>query len=342
MAVVTRKTKPLGRGKWMVLGVLGLAGFIAVETGWAGFGFAQLRSAVYPTDTGLLGWVPGDTGAVVIVDPHQLHLDALGAEGTVVRAAVERTRDDVKEATGVDLAFDVDKLLLSPSLAVAHGRFNQKKLTERLTEHRYALAEHKGETYLARAGEDAIAVVDGSVLLYGDEASIKAAIDAHQGDTSLEKSAEVKARLAQVGWNHPLLVTVRITDDKPSLRAILTGGTGPRAVTVGVATLGGLDADAIVEAASPSAAAELQKLLEEKRKDVAALTPMVGAEVVPVLTDVAKKATLTTDPKTGILKIHAHVDPAQLDTLARNARASLPLAEMYKTMRLFQLLAPGG
>ncbi len=50
----------------------------------------------------------------------------------------------MKGATGIDLAFDVDKLLLSPSLAVAHGRFDQKKLAERLTEHRYVLAEHKG------------------------------------------------------------------------------------------------------------------------------------------------------------------------------------------------------
>ncbi len=195
-----------------------------------------------------------------------------------------------------------------------------------------------------RPGEDAIAVIDGSVLLYGDEASIKAAIDAHQGDTSLEKSAEVKARLSQVGWNHPVLATVRMTDDKPSLRAILSGATGPRAVTVGVSTLAGLDASTVVESASPSAAGELTKLLDEKRKDAASLTPVVGPEATPVLADIAKKATLTTDPQSSLVKIHVHVDPAQLDTLVKNAKAALPLAEMYKTMRLLVQLprSPAG
>src|SRR5580704_9297859 len=97
-----------GRGKWMVLGVTALVGFLAVETGWAGFGWAMLRSRVYPNDAALLGWVPGDTGGVAIVDPHQLELSALGAEGSPSRSALSRTRDDVKQATGVDLAFDVD------------------------------------------------------------------------------------------------------------------------------------------------------------------------------------------------------------------------------------------
>ena len=169
----TMKAKPAGRGKWMALGVTALAGFLAVETGWAGFGWAQLRSAVYPNDMALLGWVPGDTGTIVIVDPHQLDLKALGVEGSTSRTALERTRDDVKKATGIDLAFDVDKLLLSPSLVVGHGRFDRQRLADKLTEHRYTAAEHGGETYLVRAGEDAIAVIDGSILLYGDEPAIK-------------------------------------------------------------------------------------------------------------------------------------------------------------------------
>ena len=346
MAATTKKAKPTGakpagRGKWMVEATLALAGFLAVETGWAGFGWAQLRSAVYPNDLALLGWVPGDTAAIVILDPHQLELKALGVEGSTTRSALERTRNDVKKATGIDLAFDVDKLLVSPSLVVGHGRFDSKKLAEKLTEHRYTLAEHGGETYLVRAGEDAIAVIDGSVLLYGDEAGIQASIDAHKDGTSLEKNAQIEARLSQIGWNHPLLATVRITDDKPSLRAILTGATGPRAVTLGASTLAGLDVDVIVEAASPSSGAELARLLDEKRKSVEGLTPVVGAEVAPILADIAKKATVVSDPQTGAVKSHVHLDQGQLDTLAQHARAALPVAEMYKNMRLFQLLVPG-
>jgi hypothetical protein len=325
----------------MALGGVALAAFLAVETGWAGFGFAHLRSRIYPNDTALLSWVPGETSAVGILDPHQLRLDALGGEGGTARTALQRTRDDIKRATGIDLAFDVDKLVITPALVVARGRFDQAKLAERLTAHHYAMAEHHGEVYLVRAGEDAIGVIDGSVLLYGDEAGVKAAIDAHQGSTSLEKSEEVVGRLGRVGWNHPLLFTVRITDDKPSLRAILVGATGPRAVTVGIATpASGLEVDAMVESASPSAAGELVKLLEEKRKSAEAIQAAAGAEVAPILADIAKKSTIASDAQSADVKAHAHVDPAQLEALAKNARAALPVAEMYKTMRLFQLLAP--
>jgi hypothetical protein len=327
-----------GWGKWKALGVLGVATFLAVETGWAGFGWAKLRSAVYPNDTALLGWVPGDTTVVAVVDPHQLGQGALGGEGSTARSAIDRTRNDVKRVTGIDLAFDVDKLVVTPSLVVARGRFDGKKLADKLVESHYTLAEHKGETYLVRAGEDALAAIGGSILLYGDEASVKAAIDAQKDDTSLEKNDPVKARLAQVGWNHPLLVTVRITDEKPSVRALLTGATGPRAVTVGVTTLSGLDLDAIVETPSPSAGAELAKLLDEKRKDAGSLAPSAGAEVTPILSDVAKKATVAADPQTGAVKAHAHLDDKQLDTLVKNARSALPFAEMYKNFRLFQLL----
>lgn len=337
------KAKPTGRGKWMALGVVALAVVLAVETGWAGFGWAHLRAAVYPNDTALLGWVPGDTGTVVIVDPHQLELKALGGEGSTARTALERTRDDVKRATGIDLAFDVDKIVLSGSLVVARGRFDQKKLTEKLSAHRYVLAEHKGEVYLVRAGEDAIGVMSGSVLLYGDEAGLKAAIEAHQAGSTLEKNEDVTRRLSQAGWKHPLLVTVSITEDKPSLRAILAGATGPRAVTVGVSTpLGGLDVDAIVESASPSAAGELAKLLDEQRKSAESLRGVLGAETAPILEEIAKKATISADPQSSGVKAHVHVDPAQLETLAKNARTAVPLAQWYKTVRLFQLLSPFG
>ena len=180
------------------------------------------------------------------------------------------------------------------------------------------------------------------MLLYGDEAGVKAAMNAQKDGTSLQKNDQVTARLSQMGWNHPLLVTVRITDDKPSVREVLTGATGPRAVTASVSTLAGLDLDAVVETPSPSAGAELAKLLDEKRKAAGSLVPGAGAEAVPIVTEVAKKATVTADPQTGAVRAHAHLDDKQLETLVKSARAALPFAEMYKSFRLFQLLAPGG
>jgi hypothetical protein len=345
-----------GRGTWMAVGVLGLAGFLAVETGWAGFGLAHLKSMIYPTDAGLLEWVPGDTGSVVVFDPHQLVQESLGKEGGAVRSALQRTRDDVKRATGIDLAFDVDKVVFTPALVVARGRFDPKKLAEKLAEHHYAMAEHKGEVYLVRAGEDAIGVSDGSVLLYGDEAALKAAIDAHQAGTSLEKNDDLTSRLSRVGYKHAVLASIRLTDDKPSVRAMLSGATGPRAVTIGVTTLAakdkgatapGLDVDGVVEAASPSAASELAKLLEEKRKNAETFhellgkpEPSAGTDPAAILEDIAKKASVSNVAPSADVKIHARVDPAQVETLARTLGSSAPLAGLYKDVRLFQLLAP--
>jgi hypothetical protein len=47
------KTSGRRRGGWLVLGGLGLAAFLAIETGWAGFGWAELRAAVYPCPRGV-------------------------------------------------------------------------------------------------------------------------------------------------------------------------------------------------------------------------------------------------------------------------------------------------
>lgn len=333
-------TKKPGNGKWAFFGTVAVGTFLAVQTGWAGFGMAQLRSSVWPKDEAMLGWVPADTEGVVVIDPHQLELKSLGADGSTTRTAIERTRDDVKKATGIDLAFDMDKMVISPSLVVAKGRFDWKKLVEKLSEHGYAIADHNGEPYLRRAHEDAIAVHDDSILLYGDESAVEASIDAHKNSKSLEQNDQVKQRLALAGWNHPLLATVRINDDKPSLRAILTGATGPRAVSLGLGTLNGLDVDAYVEAASPASGAELAKLLEEKRKGAEAATPFVGPDAAPIVADAARKAVITSDPNSGSVKIHVHLDQAQVDTLAKSAKSAVPAAEIYKNMRLFQLLMP--
>ncbi len=177
------------------------------------------------------------------------------------------------------------------------------------------------------------------MLLYGDEAGIKAAIDAHRDGTSLEKNEPVLERLKGVGWGHAVLFTVRITDEKPSIRAILTGSTGPRAVTVGLTTLSGLELLASIESASPAATEELKKLLEERRGSPDSLAPVLGPGAAAILVDVAKKATITSQGERA-------ADPdARRSRPARRAdqghRRAVPFGDVYKTLRLYQLLVPG-
>ncbi|WP_437603593.1 hypothetical protein [Sorangium sp. So ce590] len=335
---------PRKRGKARYIVLLGLvfAIVLAQQTGLLGFGLSHLRAATFPKDESLLEYVHGSVAGVVIVDPHQLDLNALGADGGSVRQHIERTRDDIKKATGIDLGFDVDKLILSPALVVARGRFDEQKLAARLAEHSYVQAEYKGVRYLLRAGEDAIAVRDGSILLYGTEPEIRAGIDAEESETSLASRDEVTSRLAHIGWDRPLLGVALLAESKPSLRAILTGSTGPRAVTVGVSTKEGLAATVVIDAASADAAEELRKLLEAKRANVDALQALAGPEPGAALAEIAKRATLTVDQGAGRLTVQVDVRPGEIERLAKAGQAAAgSLGEMYKNIRLLQLLAPG-
>ncbi|WP_437594032.1 hypothetical protein [Sorangium sp. So ce1000] len=341
---VAGATKKRGKAKYLVLlgFVLVLVLVLAQQTGLLGFGVAHLRAATFPRDESLLEYVHGNVPGVVIVDPHQIDLKALGPDGSSVRQHIERTRDDIKEATGIDLGFDVDKLIVAPSLVVARGRFNEQKLAERLAKHSYVQAEYKGVKYLLRAGEDAIAVRDGSILLYGAEPEIRASIDAEEAGTSLASRDEATSRLSRIGWDRPLLGVVLLADSKPSLRAILTGSTGPRAVTAGVSTKGGLSATVAIDAASAEAAEELRKLLEEKRANADALNALVGPEPGAALAEIAKRAKLTVDPAAGRLTVQVDVRPEEVELLAKAGQAAAgSLGEVYKNVRLFQLLAPG-
>jgi hypothetical protein len=334
--------KRRGKAKYIVLLGVAFVVFLAAQTGFLGFGLAHLRAATFPRDESLLEYVPGASGAVAIVDPHQVVSKELGAEAGTVRQYIDRTREDIKKATGIDIAFDVDKLVFSPSLVVARGRFNERRLSERLAEHSYAPAEYKSVRYLLRAGEDAIAVIDGSILLYGGEAEIRAGIDAEAAGTSMASREEITSRLSHVGWNHPILGIVQLAESKPSLRAIITGSTGPRAVTVGVSMKGGLSVLVAIDAASPDAAEELRKLLEEKRADAEALKALAGPEIGATLAEIAKRATLAVEPGTSQLAIRADVRAEELDALAKaSEKAASSLGAMHKNVRLLQLLAPG-
>jgi hypothetical protein len=344
--MVEKSSKPVaaggrktGRGKWLLLGVATLGVGLAAQAGFVGFGWAHLKASAFPRDEALLGYVAGDAVGVLVVDPHQIDPKSLGGQDTAARQWLVRTRVDIQKATGIDLFFDVDKLAVTPSIVVLRGRFDASKLSARLAEAHYATADHKGQSYLVRAGEDALAIVDGDVLLYGDEAGVKAAIDARQGGTSLEKNAPVLERLKSVGWNHPILLTLQLTDAKPSIHAILTGSTGPRAVTVGITTLSGIDVTAVIEAASPAAAAELKKLLDEKRGSPDSLAPVIGPGPAAILVDVAKKATITSQESA--LRVQLHADPAQLDALIKATGGAAPIGEAYNALRLYQLLVPG-
>jgi hypothetical protein len=335
------KRKGWIRPKWVALLLVVLGVFAAVETGWMGFGLAALRSVVFPRDEALLEWVPADTLAVVIVDPHRIRPGGLGSAQGFVRENLDRVRANIKKATGVDLGFDVDKLALTPTLAVLRGRFDEGKITDRLAEYKYAKSEYKGQRYLVRTGEDALFVSSDAIIVYGQEAAIKASIDANVG-VSLARNESVTARLSEIGWDEPVLGTIELASDRPSLRAMIAGVSGPRAVTAGIREAQGLDVTAIVETASPSGAGDLAKFLEEHRSDATqSLGAMANTDFGRSLADIAKGAAIQPDTTHGRVTLRTHLSGDALSTLLRTAQTSVPLQEMVKTLQIIQFLAPG-
>ncbi len=335
------KSRGWTRAKWIALLLVVLGVFAAVETGWMGFGMAALRSAVFPRDEALLEWVPPDAQAVVIVDPHRIRPGGLGSAQGFVRENLDRVRANIKKATGVDLGFDVDKLVLTPTLVVLRGRFDENKITDRLAEYKYARSEYKGQRYLVRTGEDALLISSDAIIVYGQEAAIKASIDANAG-VSLARNESVTARLSEIGWDEPVLGTIELASDRPSLRAMIAGVSGPRAVTVGVREAQGLDVTAIVETTSPSGASDLAKFLDEHRGDATqSLGTLASTDFGKSVADVAKGAAIQPDATRGRVTLRAHLSGDAISTLLRTAQASVPLQEMVKTLQVIQFLAPG-
>lgn len=332
-----RRTKILAGAAAVVL----LSVVIAAKAGLLGYGWAALGASLFPSDHALLAYVPGDVGGVAILDPHQIDERSLaGGQGTL-RSGLAGRVEAVKKVTGIDLAFDVDKLLLTPTLVVARGRFDGARLAERLAENNYVKAERGGVAYLVRQGEDAIAVIEDEVLLYGDEPALQASIDARENGTSLKANERAVERMDEIGWDHALLLTIRLHDDKPSLRSMLGGASGPRAVTIGVKTADGAVVKAAVEAASPAAAEDLRKQLEEHRARLESIEPHVGAALAPHVLEAAKTGVFALDPGSSTLRIQAHLSPALLDALAGSVgKTDQGVAARYRTFRLWQLLAP--
>jgi hypothetical protein len=201
-------------------------------------------------------------------------------------------------------------------------------------------AEHGHRTYLVRAGEDAIMAPDDSHLLYGSEDSIRAAIDA-EGGASLAKNDMVVQRLARMGYKEPVVATVTLSGERPSLRSMITGSAGPHAVTAGIHVRQGVDLAATIETGSTASADELAHLLDEKRAGLAdLLASKTGADLATLVAKTVHDATIKASA--GEVDLACHVSSETLDTLIQEAEKSAPLNEAYKDLRLFQLLVPGG
>jgi hypothetical protein len=334
------------RGRFLTKAFLGFTGaatvaaIIAGQLGWLGWGLGHVRAQVYPTDVALLGYLPETTSAVAILNPHLTDKKSLGGEKGALFSQVERIRKDLLQVTGVDLVIDVDKLVISPGLIVARGRFNAAKIAQKLAEAHYSSLEYKGAKILIKPNEDALSVLDDGVLAYGTEAAIREALDAHEAGKTLGKREAFVGRLDRLGWSHPLVATVQLTDEKPSIKAAVAGSTGPRAYSLVADTKLGVDLHAVVESWSPSTAEETRKLVEEARqRGLPVLAQSARTDGSKRAVAILQAAKMTTDPASGDLRIDAHLTQPDLDAFVDLATQG-PVGDLAKGARLMQLLTP--
>ena len=122
---------------------------------------------------------------------------------------------------------------------------------------------------------------------------------------------------------------------------MITGSTGPHAVSFGVRAAQGIDANVTVDTGSSSDADELSRLLDEKRASFAqSVQRTTGPELASLVAKVAHDATVRSDAAAGQVDIAVHVPADTLAALIQSAEKSLPLAEAYKALRLYQLIVP--
>ncbi len=131
--------------------------------------------------------------------------------------------------------------------------------------------------------------VGDDILVYGDDDTIKASIDVRQGRAvAREEPARASTASRRSAGTITLLATIQLgAGDRPSLRSMITGATGPRAVSFSVRGDRGIDVQSSIDTATPSAGAELAKLLEreahQRPHDLQALAgPDLGTQLATV------------------------------------------------------------
>ncbi len=148
-------------------------------------------------DDGALQLLPAGIAAVVHLDVARMRKSGLyQTVHTFLSANPEFAKAKVK---GIEeYGFDFDKDLAGLTIGVdgtsghpvivVSGNFDEKKLKAAAAKEKAKSAKHAGVTYWYGQGKDALALVDGRLVI-GKEKQVKAALDARKGKKRLKKGA---------------------------------------------------------------------------------------------------------------------------------------------------------
>ncbi|MBI4820475.1 MAG: hypothetical protein HY791_29680 [Deltaproteobacteria bacterium] len=263
-------------------------GFAAHHLGYLGRWIGQARVEVTPKDSQILGYFPADARGLVGI---QVPL------ARVPGKAGERLRDlarDLEDVSGVRVGFDVDTLVGDADIQVARGRFDWKKMSERLEANGYQITNESYRPLAVRKDGDALAI-DDDYLIHGQFEPVKAALDRKSSKTGATAKSRIATDLDAIGWNHAAFGVVRLADEGTSIAQVLKGQEPLRAVGASIDTT---DTRYVivttVRASSSGSASEIASEAEKMKKtaleELAKNTDPDAARVKAVLESLQIKA----------------------------------------------------
>jgi hypothetical protein len=157
-----------------------------------------------------LAYVPSEAAVVAYADVREVMGSDLRQKLRTVLPPEGKEREDFKARTGIDIETDIDHVVacIAPrdghesGFAVLRGRFDAVRLESLARQHNAAVSEYKGkrvlrlhETREATPGRTpvspALAFLEPGLIMVGDEAAIRLAIDTHAAGQNVTGNSEV-------------------------------------------------------------------------------------------------------------------------------------------------------
>ena len=167
-----------------------------------------------------LSYVPANAAVVGFADVREVMSSELRQKLRAVMPPEDKGREEFKAQTGIDIETDIDHVVAcmvpggeskNSGFVVLRGRFDTVKLEALAREHNAVVEDYKGirvvrlperendaEQQAHRHGRPALAFAAPGVIIVGEEAALKQAIDTHASGRSIVDNADVMKQISAI------------------------------------------------------------------------------------------------------------------------------------------------
>lgn len=209
---------------------------------------AALIPAAAAADSSLLGLAPADSEALIGINVRQILASDFGK--MVMAQATGTGHPEVKafaDQGGFDPMHDLDEILIAApakqnpnALFLMRGKFDAAKLSQLAAMGGMKGADYHGVQIMVRAGQQggfsAVAVMDPSLIVGGDEAGVRAFVDRHGKGAGL--GAAIAARASEASKTNDIWMVVHAAPSAFSPQGANPGAAGKVMESIEQASLG--------------------------------------------------------------------------------------------------------